>query len=73
LDQGNPNCLTDAGVSLQLLRAAANGAAYNVRINLPGIKDRDLRSRLASETSKLLALIEGSLKEMEKAVMDRLE
>jgi formiminotetrahydrofolate cyclodeaminase len=73
IDKGNPNCLTDAGVSLQLIRAAANGAAYNVRINLPGIKDQDFKSRLASETSELLARIEGSLKQTERAVMDRLD
>ncbi len=72
LDQGNPNCLTDAGVSAQLVRAAANGAAYNVRINLPGIKDEDFKARLASEASQLLARIEGSLRDVEKSVMDRL-
>jgi formiminotetrahydrofolate cyclodeaminase len=71
--KGNPNCLTDAGVSLQLIRAAAIGAAYNVRVNLPGIKDQDFKSRLASETSELLARIEGSLKQTERAVMDRLD
>lgn len=73
LDQGNPNCLTDAGVSVQLVRAAANGAAYNVRINLPGIKDQGFNSKLASETLELLARIEGSLKEMERVVTDRLK
>jgi formiminotetrahydrofolate cyclodeaminase len=72
LVRGNPNCFTDAGVSLHLLRAAAYGAAYNVKINLPGIKDRDFKTGLASETSELLSCIEGSLKDMEKAVMDRL-
>jgi len=70
---GNPNCLTDAGVSLQLVRAIANGAAYNVRINLSGIKDDRFKSTLASETSELLARIEESLKEMERFVTDRLE
>jgi formiminotetrahydrofolate cyclodeaminase len=73
LARGNPNSLTDAGVSLQLVRAAANGAAYNVRINLPGIKDQDFKAKLASETSELLARVECSLKEMERVVMDRLK
>lgn len=72
LAQGNPNCLTDAGVSLQLVRAAANGAAYNVRINLPGIKDQDFRTKIAAETSELLERIEASLKEPEKGVVNRL-
>ena len=73
LDQGNPNCLTDAGVSLQLVRAAANGAAYNVRINLPGIKDQDFKTRLATETSDLLDRIEESVGKMEMVVRDRFE
>lgn len=72
LNQGNPNCLTDAGVSAQLVRAAANGAAYNVRINLPGIKDENFKAKLASETSQLLARIEASLTDVEKFLMDRL-
>lgn len=73
LDRGNPNCLTDAGVSLQLVRAVANGAAYNVMINLHEIKDEDFKSTLASKTSELLARVEDSLKEMEKFVTDRLK
>jgi glutamate formiminotransferase/formiminotetrahydrofolate cyclodeaminase len=73
LDQGNPNCLTDAGVAAQLVRAAVNGAAYNVRINLPAIKDPDFTSELATETSELLHRAEGSLKEIETIVKDRLE
>jgi formiminotetrahydrofolate cyclodeaminase len=72
LDRGNPNCLTDAGVALQLIRAVANGAAYNVRINLHELKDEGFKSTLASETSGLLAGIEGSLKEMERFVTERL-
>ncbi|HYA43901.1 MAG TPA: cyclodeaminase/cyclohydrolase family protein, partial [Syntrophobacteraceae bacterium] len=29
IEKGNPNCLCDAAVAVQLIRAAANGAAYN--------------------------------------------
>lgn len=72
LNQGNPNCLTDAGVAAQLMRAAANGAAYNVRINLAGIKDPDFRSRLSTETSRLLERIEDSVKDTERAFRERL-
>jgi methenyltetrahydrofolate cyclohydrolase len=72
LNQGNPNCLTDAGVAAQLMRAAANGAAYNVRINLAGIKDPDFRSRLSTETSRLLERIEDSVRDTERAFRERL-
>jgi len=73
LDQGNPNCLTDAGVSLQLVGGAANGAAYNVRVNLLSIKDLDFKTKLAAESSSLLDRIEGSVKEAEKLLKDRLQ
>jgi len=72
LDRGNPNCLTDAGVAAQLMRAAANGAAYNVKVNLSGITDPDFASRLSSETSQALERIERSVGDMEKALQERL-
>jgi formiminotetrahydrofolate cyclodeaminase len=72
LDRGNPNCLTDAGVAAQLIRAAAHGAAYNVRVNLSGIKDPDFCNGLSSETSQLLERLERSVTDLERAVQARL-
>ena len=40
VDKGNPNCISDVGTAAQLGRAAVEGAALNVRINLPSIKDK---------------------------------
>ena len=42
-EKGNKNSLSDAGVALLLLQAAANGAALNVRINLAGLEDTQFR------------------------------
>jgi formiminotetrahydrofolate cyclodeaminase len=39
---GNPEMITDAGVSVVMARAAVLGALMNVRINLTAIKDADL-------------------------------
>ena len=63
LSKGNPNCITDAGVAAQLTRAAALGAAYNVRINLPGIRDEPFSTRLEKEVNESLNSIEKSVEE----------
>lgn len=49
---GNPNCKTDVGVGVMMLRTAFHGARLNVEINLESLKDeeilRELRADLAS-------------------------
>lgn len=71
LKEGNPNCLSDVGVSAALVRAAARGAAYNVKINLPGIEDRYVASQLDRDTTELMAATERALNSVERAVSDR--
>jgi glutamate formiminotransferase / formiminotetrahydrofolate cyclodeaminase len=66
--KGNPNCLSDAGVSALTARAAGDAALYNVLINLPAITDRDfvkatkekalgLAEKLRSQTGHLHELV----------------
>jgi formiminotetrahydrofolate cyclodeaminase len=73
VERGNPNCITDAGTAAEMAKAAAMGAAYNVRINLAGVKDPDLRGRIASETSDALNETRQSVERLERAVESRLE
>lgn len=54
VEQGNPNSVSDAGVGLLCARAAAEGAALNVRINLPGLQDYQLRHSFEQECNSLL-------------------
>ncbi len=68
VEKGNPNCITDAGVSAQLIRAAAKGAAYNVRINLSSIKDEEFRGSLAARTDELLTRTLAEVSDLEKTV-----
>jgi len=42
--KGNRNSMSDAGVAALAARTAAEGAYYNVRINLPGIQDEGFRT-----------------------------
>jgi len=51
---GNPSAASDVGVAAGLLRAAAEGAAANVRINLAGLSDEDYRTGAQVESDQLL-------------------
>ncbi len=53
IEKGNPNCLCDAAVAVQLIRAAAIGSTYNVRVNLSNIADKTFSSRMQSEMISL--------------------
>ena len=53
-EYGNQSAASDTGVAIGLLKAAAAGAAANVRINLEGLKDEAYRSATEAETSRLL-------------------
>lgn len=50
---GNRSAASDAGVAIALLRAAADGAYANVRINLESIKDEEFKSATAAEAVRL--------------------
>ena len=72
LNLGNPNCLTDAGVAVQLIRAAAFGAAYNVRINAKGLKDQTEALNLLAETETTLQQILKEVRKLENKVEEGL-
>lgn len=71
-ERGNKNSLSDAGAAAALAEAAAEAAYYNVRINLPNIKDaafkedmvrqaQDLRDRVIEVASRLKAAVRAEL------------
>ena len=58
-EKGNRNSLSDAGVSLLLLQAAAHGASLNVRINLPGLEDQQFRDEALDKVVNVIGRIDG--------------
>jgi methenyltetrahydrofolate cyclohydrolase len=54
-EHGNRSAESDVGVAIGLLKAAATGAAANVRINLGGLKDEDFKGAAEADTGRLLA------------------
>ncbi|MBM3310982.1 MAG: glutamate formimidoyltransferase [Candidatus Aminicenantes bacterium] len=51
--RGNVNSVTDAGVAALTAASAAEGAYYNVLINLPNIADASFRDRAKKEAASL--------------------
>ena len=58
--KGNRNSVSDAGVAGLSARAAGEGAYYNVRINLPNIKDEDFKTHTLDQAETLKAELFGS-------------
>ena len=52
-EHGNRSAASDVGVAIGLLKAAADGAAANVRINLGSLKDEGFKTATEGETSRL--------------------
>lgn len=70
--QGNPNCITDAGTSVQLLRAAAMGAAYNVRINLGSLRDAAFVAECRREVDRLIEKVQSEAERLSAEIDRRL-
>jgi formiminotetrahydrofolate cyclodeaminase len=60
-EKGNPNTASDALVAALLLSAAVEGALANVRINLGGIADPDLKKGFAEDADDLAKKSAGAL------------
>ncbi len=67
---GNKNSLSDAGVAGLTAQAAAEGAYYNVRINLPSLPDEELRAELGRK-AKALKVHAVKLGNDVRRIMDR--
>jgi glutamate formiminotransferase/formiminotetrahydrofolate cyclodeaminase len=65
---GNPNAASDAGSAALLAEAAGGAAAYNVRINLPGISDEAFAAQARDRMSEALGVIGKFSRETERTM-----
>lgn len=66
--KGNPNTITDAGVSALMAHAGFKGAVFNVRVNLKYIEDKDFTSAIEGELTVLENAAGELLERIEKRV-----
>ena len=71
--KGNRNSLSDAGVAALAARTAADGAYYNVLINLPGLKDDAFKKATSEEAVRLRELILKRASAVNKKIEKELE
>jgi len=71
--KGNRNSLSDAGVAALTARTAAEGAFYNVLINLPGLKDEAYKTSMAAEARALIQDIRRRTSAVNKKIEKELE
>jgi glutamate formiminotransferase/formiminotetrahydrofolate cyclodeaminase len=70
--RGNPRAASDAGVAALMAHAAVQGAAMNVRTNLPGLRDAELAARYRERVEVLTARAEVLFAEAQRSVAARL-
>jgi glutamate formiminotransferase/formiminotetrahydrofolate cyclodeaminase len=70
-EHGNRNAATDAGSAAVFAEAAGKAAAYNVRINLPGIRDQEFVEGAKERMNRALGEI-SRFREAAEAIMDKI-
>lgn len=71
-ENGNPNATSDAGVSAISAFAGVKSAFLNVKINLPGIDDKNLKNKIFTEAEKILKNSKLLSEKVEKLVLKKL-
>lgn len=62
---GNPNAVTDGGSAAQMAMAGAVSAAYNVRVNLLGLKDQAYVETTRAKVAEILSAVKTEVTAVE--------
>ncbi|MBW2525287.1 MAG: glutamate formimidoyltransferase [Deltaproteobacteria bacterium] len=71
--KGNEPSLSDAGVAALVGCAGVEGAVYNVRINLPAIKDADFCAEMERDLDQLVADARKLRDEVDRFVLEQIK
>ncbi|MDQ3072471.1 MAG: glutamate formimidoyltransferase [Bacteroidota bacterium] len=71
-EKGNPNSVSDAAVGALCARTAIEGAYYNVRINVGGIKNEQAKTDLMTEAENILKQAREAEKQVLALVDDKM-
>jgi glutamate formiminotransferase/formiminotetrahydrofolate cyclodeaminase len=69
---GNKNSISDAGVAALTAGAGAEGAFYNVKINLPNIGDKTFKTEINKQAEDLLKKTQAMADEIRKIILKEL-
>ncbi|MBN1480264.1 glutamate formimidoyltransferase [candidate division KSB1 bacterium] len=70
--KGNSNAISDAGVAALQAEAAAMGAYFNIKINIPQLADAEIRTKITTEAETKIKEIGARKKRVIKQVMKKL-
>lgn len=71
-EKGNVNSISDAGVAAGMARAAADGAAMNVQINLGGLKDQDYVAEVRKKVESNIVTLNNIYDPLKKYVDEKI-
>ena len=63
LENSNPNCLSDLGVSVSNIKSSSLGALYNISINLKDIDDETYKDFLYAVEKDLIRVMKSNGKD----------
>jgi glutamate formiminotransferase/formiminotetrahydrofolate cyclodeaminase len=73
VEKGNPNMVSDVGVSALAARTAVNGAYYNVKINLLSIEDQDFAASTRKKADAIKQEASALAQEIDRKVEEKLK